>query len=92
MAKTCTICHARAKLRCDRCRNEYCQEHAVKCHSCGTITCIRDLGRSDTCPVCKRALGICPECLLDGRLVKTIERTGQCPVCGWLPQSVTGKE
>gem|GEM_PF-2102450 len=83
MGKTCAICRGRPKLRCDRCRNEFCGLHAIKCHSCGTITCVRDLGRRAQCPVCKKPLPICPECLLNGEIVRTISDPPVCPECGW---------
>ena len=83
MARNCTICREKAKIRCDRCRNEFCHDHAIKCPSCGTITCIRDLNHKDVCPLCHRPMNICPECLLNGRIVRTIVGLKQCPECGW---------
>ena len=83
MARTCTVCREKSKIRCDRCRNEFCQDHAIKCPSCGTITCIRDLNRKTVCPACNKNLDVCPECLLDGKVVRTIAGIKQCPECGW---------
>jgi len=83
MARTCMFCREKSKIRCDRCRNEFCQDHAIKCPKCGTITCIRDLNRRAICPSCHKILDICPECLLNGKIVRTIAGLKQCPECGW---------
>ncbi|TXT55831.1 MAG: hypothetical protein BAJATHORv1_30214 [Candidatus Thorarchaeota archaeon] len=83
MAKSCPLCRAKAKIRCDKCKNEFCHDHAIKCPTCGTITCIRDLGRHITCPQCEEKLEICPECLIAGKLVRTIKGANICPECGW---------
>jgi hypothetical protein len=83
MARSCTVCREKSKVRCDRCHNEFCQDHAIKCSSCGTITCIRDLNRTAVCPVCQKDLSVCPECLLNGKIVRNLANIKQCPECGW---------
>ena len=92
MAKPCAVCRGKSKMRCDRCRNEFCQEHAARCSSCGTITCIRDLARKTECPVCKSPLSICPECLMNGKIVRLIPQVRQCPECGWVATVVLGSD
>ncbi|MGQ4912561.1 MAG: hypothetical protein ACP6KW_10365 [Candidatus Thorarchaeota archaeon] len=86
MGRSCTVCRNKSKVRCDKCRNEFCLDHAIKCPKCGTITCIRDLGGRPVCPTCNNQLDICPECLTNGRVVRTLTTptVRQCPECGWI--------
>jgi hypothetical protein len=83
LSRFCAVCKSKPKNRCDDCGNEFCHLHSIRCDTCGTITCIRDLGNSMTCPTCDDALGICPDCLYNGELVRIIESARICPECGW---------
>ncbi|TFG34339.1 hypothetical protein EU527_03830 [Candidatus Thorarchaeota archaeon] len=83
MVRTCTVCREKAKIKCDHCRNEYCLDHAIKCQACGTIWCIRDLNKRTICPTCNKSLNICPECIMNGKVVRTLVGSKFCPECGW---------
>jgi predicted RNA-binding Zn-ribbon protein involved in translation (DUF1610 family) len=83
MPKSCSLCSTKASLRCDRCGNEFCINHAVKCRSCGMIICIRGLRFRTSCPTCGEPLDICPECIINGKIVRTIAGTNVCAECGW---------
>jgi hypothetical protein len=83
MVKSCALCQAKAKFRCDHCNNDFCPDHAVKCTSCGTITCIRDLSHKVVCPICGNSTDICPECLINEKVVRLIPGANICGECGW---------
>ncbi len=83
MGRTCALCREKPKIRCDKCGNEFCMDHSIRCEGCGTVTCIRDLGRKAKCLVCGKPFVICPECLVNGRIVRLIPEGMICAECGW---------
>ncbi len=86
LVKICNFCKNKAKLECQFHKKIACRDHALKCPYCQNVVCIdcfKEKNYRPICPVCKKELLICPNCLKNGLISRLQQGTNVCKICGY---------